>query len=297
MNERRKELLGKVAVWAFDRGQKFFLKQDVAIAERRGAKLGLLFYRLDKKHRERTHSNLALAFPEWTEEKRNEVAKGVFRHYGLVMGDFLRAPIRTNEEVLASTEVEGMEHFHAAEAIGKGVLVVTGHLGNFERFAQYCTATGRHISVVARDANQGELQKRVMAVRENSGVEFISRGDAALPIVKKLRRKQLVGVLPDQNDTECFAPFFGKPAGTVLGPAVIHQRTGAPILPAYCIRMGVGKYKVVVREPIDLENVEQDSTAIMGQVNAVLESVIRDYPDQWLWMHDRWKSARNRGMF
>ncbi|AIE84250.1 lipid A biosynthesis acyltransferase [Fimbriimonas ginsengisoli Gsoil 348] len=283
-------------IWAFDRGQKRFLTKDVAVAERRGARLGMLFYRLDKKHRERTHSNLELAFPEWTPEKRDEVAKAVFRHYGLVMGDFLRTPMRTKEEVLETAEVEGFDNFLVAEAAGKGVLVVTAHLGNFERFGHYCTATGRHISVVARDANQSEIQERIAAVRANTGVEFISRGEAARPIMVKLRRKELIGLLPDQNTDEAFVPFFGKPCGTVLGPAVLHQRTGAPILPAFCVRTGVGRYKIIVKEPIDLENTENDREALMTQVNSVLESVIRDYPEQWLWMHDRWKSARLRGL-
>jgi len=91
-------------------------------------------------------------------------------------------------------------------------------------------------------------------------------------------------------------PFFGKPTGTVLGPAVLHQRTKAPILPAFCLRIGVGKYRIIVCEPIDLECKEEDQEMLMAQVNAVLESVIRDYPDQWLWMHDRWKSARRRNL-
>jgi KDO2-lipid IV(A) lauroyltransferase len=294
--KRRKQTLNRLAIWAFDSGQKFFLTKDVEIAERRGARLGMLMYRFDRKHRERTYANLRMVYPEWSDERRKEVARGVFRHYGLVMGDFLRTPIRTDQEVLDTTEVEGMDHFFAAEAVGKGVLVVTGHLGNFERFGHFCTATGRHISVVARDANQSEMQERIAAVRAKTRVEFLSRGEAARPMLVKLRRKEIIGILPDQNSDEAFVPFFGRPCGTVLGPAVLHQRTGAPILPAFCVRTGVGKYRVIVKEPIDIENQEKDPAAIMANVNAVLESVIRDYPEQWLWMHDRWKSARRRGL-
>jgi len=293
--KRQKRNLNRLAIWAFDWGQKFFLTKDVRVAERRGEKLGMLMYRLDRKHRERTYANLEMIFPDWTPERRSEVAIGVFRHYGLVMGDFLRTPVRTDEELLETTEVEGMEHFHEAEAVGKGVLVVTGHLGNFERFGHFCTATGRHIAVVARDANQSEMQERIAAVRAKTRVEFLSRGEAARPILVKLRRKELIGILPDQNSDESFIPFFGKPCGTVLGPAVLHQRTGAPILPAFCVRTGVGRYRVIVKPAIDPLNEEKDPEALMTQVNAVLETVIRDYPEQWLWMHDRWKSARKRG--
>lgn len=296
MSDRRKELLNRLGIWAFDRAQKLFLKKDVRISERRGERLGMLYYRLDKKHRERAHANLELAFPEWTSEERHRVAIESFRHYGRIGGDFFRSPLRTNQEVLDSAEVEGWENFYAAEAKERGVLVITAHLGNFERFAQFCHATGRNITVVARDANQPGIQERIMAIRNKTGIEFISRGDAARPMLVKLKRKELVGLLPDQNSTECFVPFFGQPAGTVLGPAVIHQRTGAPILPAFCIRTGPGKYRISIHPPIDLENTEENAEAIMAEVNAAIEREIRRAPEQYLWMHDRWKSARRRGM-
>ncbi len=288
--------MGHLAVWAFDHGQRFFLTEDIGAAERRGERLAMIWYAVDRKHRRRTHSNLELAFPEWTPEERRRVAKETYRHYGRVLGDFLRAPIRTDEEVLASFDMEGLEHLERVEAMGRGVLVITGHVGNFERFGQVCRALGRKISVVARDANQDGVQARVAELRAATGIEVLSRGEAALPIVRKLRRRELVALMPDQNDTECFVPFFGKLCGTVLGPGVLHERTGAPILPAFCIRTGVGRYHVRVCPPIDPENEEKDPVAIMAAINAVLESVIRDHPEQWLWMHDRWRTARRRGL-
>jgi len=208
----------------------------------------------------------------------------------------MRTPLRTKEELLANMEIEGFEHYEAAAAIGKGIIACTAHLGNWERFGHWLIATGRQISVVARDANQGEIQDRVAKIRDLTGVIVLSRGDSARPILVKLKRKEIVGILPDQNSEESFAPFFGKPAGTVLGPAVLHMRTGAVLLPAYCVRVGPGKYRVVLREPIDIDNSMANAEEIMAKLNAVLESVIREYPDQWLWLHDRWKSARKRNL-
>lgn len=294
--QKRKALLEKVAIAVFDRAQGLFLKKDVAITERRGEKLGLLLYRLDKKHRRRTVANLELAFPEWTPERRETVARDVFRHWGRMTGDFLRTPLRTNEELLASIEVEGQEYIEQVEAIGKGIIACTAHFGNFERFGHWGTATGRLLTVVARDANQGEMQARIAKVREASKVEFLSRGNSARAILSILRKNGLVGLLPDQNTDESFVPFFGKPCGTVLGPAVLSIRTGATILPVFCVRTGVGRYRVIVRPPIPTAGREKDPAAIMADFNQVLESVIRDYPDQYLWMHDRWKSARREGL-
>lgn len=297
MDKRRNgEILTKIGIWAFDKGHRFFLTKDVGVAERRGERLGVLYYRLDKKHRERTHSNLRMAFPEWSDARVAEVSLGVYKHYGRMAGDFLRSPVRSDEEVLASVHFDGVEHVEAVEAMGKGIIAVTGHFGNFERFAHVVTASGRKITVVARDANQSGFQERIAKLRAASRVSVLSRGEAAQPVVQCLRRNELVGILPDQNSEESFIPFFGKPCGTVLGPAVLHRRTKAPILPAFCARVGVGQYRVMFFEPIDPECREKDLEVLMTKVNASLEKVIREYPEQWLWMHDRWKSARRRGL-
>jgi len=294
MSNRQKALVDRFGLYAFGLGQKIFLKQDITVAERRGQFIGDLAFRVLRSRRQRAISNLQLAYPEWSDAKRNEVARGVFRHFGLITADFMRTPLRTKEELLANMEIEGFEHYEAAAAIGKGIIACTAHLGNWERFGHWLIATGRQISVVARDANQGEIQDRVAKIRDLTGVIVLSRGDSARPILVKLKRKEIVGILPDQNSEESFAPFFGKPAGTVLGPAVLHMRTGAVLLPAYCVRVGPGKYRVVLREPIDIDNSMANAEEIMA--NAVLESVIREYPDQWLWLHDRWKSARKRNL-
>jgi KDO2-lipid IV(A) lauroyltransferase len=285
----------RLAIAVIDRIQKLFLVPDVGLAERRGERLGMVLYRLDKKHRNRTLSNLELAFPDWDEAKRQVAAREIFRHWGRVTGDFMRTPIRSHREVLDSTETEGFEHFQALDK-SRGINACTAHLGNFERFGHWCVSMGHPITVVARDANQGAIQERIARVRENSGMEYLSRGNSARAILSKLRRGELIGLLPDQNTAESFVPFFGKRCGTVLGPAVLGIRTGAALLPAFCVRIGVGRYRVILRPPLQVEGREKEPEAIMAQFNEVLESVVRDYPEQYLWMHDRWKSARRRGM-
>ena len=296
MSNWQKTLVNRFGLYAFGVGQKVFLRKDVTVAERRGELFGDLAFRLLKSRRLRTIANLELAYPEWSDQKRQETARRVFRHFGLVTADFMRTPLRSNEELLANMEVEGFEHYETAAAVGKGIIACTAHLGNWERFGHWLIATGRQISVVARDANQGEIQNRVSKIRDMTGVTVLSRGDSARPILVKLKRKEIVGILPDQNSDESYVPFFGKQCGTVLGPAVLHQRTGAVLLPSYCVRVGPGRYKVVIREPIDISNTIHEPAEIMKQLNAVLESVIREYPEQWLWMHDRWKNARNKNL-
>jgi len=296
MSNWQKTLVNRFGLAAFGAGQKIFLKQDVGVAERRGEMLGNILFRALKSRRARTISNLTLAFPDWSEEQKANVARKMFRHFGLVIADFMRTPLRTNEELLANMEVVGFENYETAAAAGKGIIACTAHLGNWERFGHWLTATGRSISVVARDANQGDIQARVSKIRDLTGVTVLSRGDSARPILSKLKKKEIIGILCDQNSDESYVPFFGKPCGTVLGPAVLHQRTGAVLLPTYCIRTGRGKYKVIIKEPIDLERTIESADEVMAQLNAVLESVIREYPEQWLWMHDRWKNARKKNL-
>lgn len=296
MSNWQRAFLDKFGLYAFGAGQKLFLKKDVAIAERRGEIFGEVAFRVLKSRRLRTITNLELAFPEWSAQQRFDTARRVFRHFGLITADFMRTPLRTREELLANMEVDGFEHYEAAEQVGKGIIACTAHLGNWERFGHWMTATGRSISVVARDANQGAVQEQVSMIRQMTGMSVLSRGDSVRPILLRLKRKEVIGILSDQNSDESFVPFFGKPCGTVLGPAVLHQRTGAALLPAYCLRTGSGKYKVVLRAPIDLENAVKDPKQLMTEINAALESVIRDYPEQWLWMHDRWKNARKQNL-
>jgi Kdo2-lipid IVA lauroyltransferase/acyltransferase len=291
MKERK--ALDAVISFAFGAGQRLFMHRDIERVERRGRRLGDLIARVDKKHRKRTRENLRLAFPEWSEARVEEITRESFRHWGLVTADFLRTPIRTAEEVLEGFELRDRQHWDQARAEGKGILACTGHFGNFERFGHYSSVMGEQISVVAREANQGEIQRRMEALRTRAGLDFMGRGDAVRPILKKLRNNGIVGLLPDQNSSEAFVPFFGKPCGTVLGPAVLHLRTGAPILPAFCARTGPGKYLAFFFEPISGKS---EPEALMTQFNRVLEAAIREFPEQYLWMHDRWKSARHEGL-
>ncbi|MCC7229546.1 MAG: lysophospholipid acyltransferase family protein [Fimbriimonadaceae bacterium] len=295
MAKKNRVIINAASTVAFRFGLRAFQKGDIAQAERRAERLALVVYRMDRKHRERTISNLAMAFPEWDHEKQEATAQEVYRHFGRIAADFMRTGMRSPEEIL-SAEIIGIEHLNSAVAVDKGVLLITAHYGNWERFAHWYHLQGHTLSVVARDANQGPVTEQLTALRHKAGAEVMPRGNSARTILSKLRAKEFVGILNDQNCAECFVPFFGKPCGTVLGPAVLHLRTGAPILQAYFTRLGPGKYRGEFHEPIFLGDFDKDPTRITARLNEVLESVVRKHPEQWLWLHDRWKSARQRGM-
>jgi len=296
MSSKKRIFLDRASTAAFGFGQRVFLSGGIERAERRGEKLAMVLYRLDKKHRRRTQANLQMAFPEWNEQKVHDTALEVYRHFGRVTADFLRTPLRTVEEV-NSAEVVGREHLEAAHALGKGVLIITAHYGNWERFAHWFTVNGYTLNVVARDANQGLVTEKMTALRNKAGAAVLSRGNAARAILGKLKTGDLVGILNDQNNGDCFVPFFGKPCGTALGPAVLHLRTGAPLIPSYFTRLGPGKYRAEFHAPVLGDDFDRDEIKITTRLNEILESVVRQHPEQWLWLHDRWKSARLRGLF
>lgn len=281
--------------WIFDVAQGRFARKDAAGAERMGERLGLLAYKLDKKHRLRAEENIRFAFPERDALWAVQTAQESFRHFGRLAGDLMRSPNRTNAEVLASLDVPAHALEYLERAGDRGTLVCTGHHGNWERAAHWVTASGHKLSVVVRHVNQPGLQDRVEGLRKSTGIDVLSRGDAAMGMMRKLRRGEMVAVLPDQNASDAFVPFFGHETGTVIGPAVLAQRTKAVILPAFCIRTGPGQYRVVVDEPIDLEQTPMDPAETMAAYYRSLEAAIREAPEQYLWMHDRWKSSRRRG--
>ena len=272
-----------------------FARRDAHKAEILGARLGRLAFRVLAKHRARALQNLELAMPEVDEAERLKIVRGVFEHFGRVAGDFMHSPVRTAEETIQSIEVEENPAWREAQALGKGIIAVTGHFGNWERLAHWVSVTGGSITVVARDANDAGMQARVQRIRAKSGVEVLSRGKSTRALIRKLREGGVIGVLPDQNSDESYLPFFGKPAGTVLGPAKLHLMTGAPIVPTFCPRIGPVQYRLIVGEPI-MASANTTAEDLMTEVNLALEKVVRQYPDQWLWIHDRWKSARRKGL-
>ncbi|MCB0825279.1 MAG: lysophospholipid acyltransferase family protein [Armatimonadetes bacterium] len=297
MKAKRKALIGKFAP-AFTRWlQKSLLHKTPEQQRAKGNRMGRLIWRLGKRRRERCEANLRMAFPEKSESEIQKIAKDTFEHFGRTTVDFLVGLNRTKAELESDMEIIGLDILQNALAEGKGVLLITGHLGHWERCSAWLSLSGYDLAVVARNANQDDVNNLINDLREGPGTEVIARGDAVRVILKKLKAGAIVGILPDQNADEIFLPFFGHPAGTVLGPGVLHERTGAPVIPVSCMEIGNGKYRMEFYERLLPEpGYETKGEGLMRSIHAWLESVIREYPNQWLWFHDRWRNARRKGL-
>jgi len=240
-----------------------------------------------------------MVFPDWSDEQVRRIAREVFAHFGKTGARFLRAPALSAEEVLASVRCEGLNLIHEALNEGKGAILITAHIGNWERMAHYFSLNGITLSVIARDANDEVSNRVVNRTRRSQGFEVYGRATAARRVLRDLQQNRCVGILPDQNAQEAFVPFFGMPAGTVLGPAMFHLHTNAPILTTFCIEQGDGSYEVMISRlnlPERTGDREADAVAIMARVNEAIEQAVREHPEQWLWLHDRWRSARQEGL-
>lgn len=239
--------------------------------------------------------NLHIAFPEWSEEKRREVMWQNLDHFGRVISNFFGGYERTKAEVDAVVEVHGIEHLDEALKRGRGALLLTGHFGNWEVVAAWLSLNGYPLSVVIRDADTADVNDAINMMRRKPGTHLIPRGNAAREIITRLRNNEIIGILPDQNSKEIFIPFFGKPAGTVLGPGVIASRTGAAPVFGTGVRIGVNKYLLEFHPPLEPEEGwEVKGEGLMRTFHRKLEEVIREHPEQYLWMHDRWRSAKRK---
>jgi Kdo2-lipid IVA lauroyltransferase/acyltransferase len=293
---QRKKIERRAGYIAFSVFEKAFLKKTPEDAERAGEKLGALVFRISKKRRTTALRNLALAMPELSEDRRIELAKQCFLHFGRIFADFLRASAKTNAEVLKITESTGFENLDQALSLGKGAIIISGHFGHWERGAHLVAARGYKLTVIARDANDGDLNQAVMRIREMQGVSVLSRGQAARGIFATLKRNETVCILADQNSSDIFIPFFGVPCGTVTGPSAIHVKTGAPMVPVFAPRVGPGKYEVRILPALQAVEGYEPVEGITRAINNCLETQIREHPEQWLWFHDRWKSTRKAGL-
>lgn len=261
-----------------------------------GAGLGRIAYRVAGRQRRFADRNLRLAFGgALTQRERKNLTRRVFEEFGKTLVDVLRAPRPDREGANALiTRCEGWEHAQIALERGDGLICLGAHIGNWELLGGWIATQGVPLTVVAREPKDPDLGEYLRGLRQGSGLSVAGKGGSVRALLAVLKRGEALGVLPDQNSGDLFVPFFGIPAGTVAGPALLALKTGAPIVPSYCLREPNDSYRLLFLPPLEVKNTgdrNADTERIMGRANDVLETVVRAYPDQWLWLHNRWKSA------
>lgn len=259
--------------------------------------LGKLAYFIIADARKRTLKNLKTALGEEKSERElKKLALNVFKNVGKNLADAVRLKNMKWEEIEKITEVERLDYFDKAYNMGKGVIALTGHIGNFEHLAAYFSLKGYQVSVIGREVYDSRLDVLLVKSRESVGLENIPSSSSVKQMMKALRSGRVLGVLADQDSSRVrgvFVNFFGRPARTPVGPTLLAYKTESPIVPVAIVREGNDKYRIMVKKPLELvfsEDKEKDIIETTQKYTQVLESIIREYPSQWLWMHDRWRS-------
>ncbi len=267
------------------------------VARGLGAGVGWVAYRLLGRLRRVGERNLVLAFPEKGAVEREAILRKAYRNLGWLLAEFCVMKRYTAERASEFIRYEGLENYVKARDKGKGVLVLTGHLGAWELSSFYHSLMGMPMGMVIRRLDNPMVDAYVNSIRCLHGNRVIHKDDFARGLIASMRAGETVGILMDTNMTPpqgVFVPFFGVLACSASGMARVAQKTGAAVVPGFLLwSEQEGRYVLRFGEEIEMvrsENTEMDSTLNTALFTAVLERSIREYPEQWLWMHRRWKT-------
>ncbi|MEO6804471.1 MAG: lysophospholipid acyltransferase family protein [Granulicella sp.] len=281
-------------VWVIVQGLRVLPRQ---MARAIGAGIGAVALRLLKRLREVGEQNLAMALPELSVEARTGILEKVYRNLGWLLAEFCQMPGYTAAGASQFIRYEGLEHYLAAQAKGKGVLVLTGHLGAWELSSFYHSLMGYPMGLVIRRLDNPLVDRFVNRIRCLHGNRVIHKDDFARGLIASMRAGETVGILMDTNMTPpqgVFVPYFGMEACAASGLARVAGKTGAAVVPGFLLwEESEKQYVLGFGEELTLARTgdsEADALANTALFTRVIEEYVRRYPEQWLWMHRRWKT-------
>lgn len=260
------------------------------------AGLALAFYHLSPRRRLITLHNLQNAFPEKSMTEIIMIAKGVYRNMAVIAAEFFDIPWLDEERIREMVAVEGLEHCVEALKKKRGLLMVTAHFGNWELGAIAFSLFFQPVLLLYRPLDNLFLDRLVASVRSATGNRLLVKNKAMRKMLRTINANGIVGLLIDQNwswQEGVFVEFFGRPACTSDGVARLAMHAEAPVIPCFMVRREDGKYTLVIGEAIELVDTgEREADVLINTQNftRIVEEMIRKYPDQWFWVHQRWKT-------
>jgi Kdo2-lipid IVA lauroyltransferase/acyltransferase len=262
-----------------------------------GITLGMVVYLLHPRLRRVGKRNLDLAFPGKSAKEKKTILRGVYVNLGRLLAEFCLFPRYTKDNVAQVAVYEGFENFAEAQSRGTGVVFLTAHLGGWEVSSFAHSLYGHPMDIVMRPLDNPYVDALVDRYRTLHGNRTFPKQDFARGLLTALRQGETVGILMDTNMTPpqgAFVDFFGIPACTATGLARVALHTDAAVLPAFGVwDRQLGKYKICFEPALKLVSTgddEADALANTAMFTKVIESYVAKYPDQWLWVHRRWKT-------
>ena len=260
-----------------------------------GKFLGFLAYLLLPKFSDTAKKNLKMAFSaEKSPQEINRIAKEVFCNLGMNAVEVLSIQ-KIKKQLDKKIYAVGFERVDEALKNGKGAIMLSAHFGNWELIPMYSAVKGYPSNVIARRIYYKKYDEFVTLLRNTTGVNIIYRDESPKKILKALKNNELLGIIPDQDMDSVngvFVNFFNQPAYTPTAPVMLAMKIGSPILPCFIIREN-SRHKMVIEERlnlVDTGNPQEDIVKNTQNWSSIVESYIRKYPEQWVWMHRRWKT-------
>jgi Kdo2-lipid IVA lauroyltransferase/acyltransferase len=268
-----------------------------SIAHRAARALSRMAFRFAGRQRRAGMINLRMALPELTDEARLRVLRGSFENLGRLLVEFTHFPELNKGNISQFVVHDGLANYLEALRRGRGIIFMTAHFGAWELSSFAHALYGYPLKFLVRPLDNDRVEKLISGYRTSSGNTPIQRRSATRDVLKALRHNEAVGILFDQNTTRSegvFAEFFDIPAATTPSIALFALRTGAAVVPGFLIwDESLRKHRLRLDPPVDLidtGNLERDVLENTKLFNRILESYVRKYPDQWLWIHRRWKT-------
>lgn len=290
---RMRERLEVAAAWMFLRTLGILPRPLARIA---GVWIARLLLFLRPPLRRAALENLRLAFPEWTDARRDAVIQGMVRQVGWLAAEFAHLPSLNRQNLERVMLLEDIENFRAAQAQGKGVLFLTGHMSAWELGPYAHALHEAPLHFLVRAVDNSRVDALVESYRCASGNTPIDKNEAARAVLRVLRANGVVGILADHNTSRSegvFVDFFGVPACTTAGLARFALHTGAAVVPAF-VRWDaeIRKYRLTYQPALTLVRTGDEAADVVANTQRFMEIVeahVRKYPDQWLWVHRRWR--------
>jgi Kdo2-lipid IVA lauroyltransferase/acyltransferase len=292
-----KKLIRQLYFYAGLLFSKIVLLMPYRAAVKAGGVLGSIAYHLVSEGRRDVEQHLAAAFPDWTASKVKETAKQVFVNMGKNLFELFSFPKLSGEKLFKVARIENVEALRKGLEKGKGVLIASAHCGNWEFIGATVARSGIPINAIARKIYIEGLNNLLVRMRNAVGEKVILRSgtSAAKDILRSLRSNETIGILIDQDTVvpSVFVDFFGRQAWTPTGLTTLALKTGAPVVLVLDLRMPDDTHKTICEGPLEIrktDNHEADLVYNTQYITSLIEKHIRKYPDQWVWMHRRWKT-------
>jgi KDO2-lipid IV(A) lauroyltransferase len=260
--------------------------------------ISLVYYHISSRRRLVVLENLKKAFPDKSTAEIQQLAQGAYRNVAMVAAEFTDLPFWTKETIGNTVQVEGLEHCAAALKKNRGLLIFGAHFGNWELAPITISLVLKPAALIYRPMDNAILENLVTWVRQSTGNTSIPKDLAMWPMIRVLRHNGIIGLLIDQNmalHEGVFVDYFGIPACTTGGLAHLAILTGAPVVPGFMVRQPDNQYRFVLGPEVDIiqtNDREQDIVVNTQAFTNIIENMVRQHPDQWFWMHQRWKEVR-----